>query len=176
MTKTKGRGSVKAVDGLIDIVVEINGKDRKLKVAPGEYLLDALRREGYKGAKKGCDNGDCGTCTILLDEKPALSCMMFAAQAHGRRIVTIEGLGTTDRPHPIQQAFAETGAVQCGFCIPGMILVTKALLDENPDPDERQARRALDGNLCRCTGYVKQVSAVLLSAKKLKSSKKGAKP
>ncbi|HAH07681.1 MAG TPA: (2Fe-2S)-binding protein [Elusimicrobia bacterium] len=175
MPKTKGRGVLKAVDGKIAVVININGVDKKLSVAPGEYLLDALRREGYKGAKKGCDNGDCGTCTVLLDGKPALSCMLFAAQAHGRKVVTIEGLGTTDKPHPIQQAFVESGAVQCGFCIPGMVLAAKALLDENPDPDETQVRRALDGNLCRCTGYVKQVEGVLLAAKKLKAAKKGRK-
>jgi len=173
MAQKKGRGILTAVGGRLDIVININGKDRSLRVAPGEYLLDALRREGYKGAKRGCDNGDCGTCTVLLDGKPALSCMLFAAQAHGRKVVTIEGLGSPDRPHPIQQAFVEAGAVQCGFCIPGMVLATKALLDENPDPDEAAVRRALDGNLCRCTGYVKQVEAALLAAKKLKTAAGG---
>ena len=168
MTKTKGRGVLKAVDGQMSIRLHVNGQERAWKVGPGEYLLDVLRREGYKGAKKGCDNGDCGTCTILLEGRPVLACMMFAAQAHGRRITTIEGLGTPDQPHPIQQAFVEAGAVQCGFCIPGMVLATKALLDENPDPDEKAVRLALDGNLCRCTGYVKQVEAALLAAKKLR--------
>ena len=171
MVKKSGRGTLTAEKGIVEIQVNINGKDRGLRVAPGEYLLDALRREGYKGVKKGCDNGDCGTCTVLLDGKPVLSCMMFAAQAHGRKVMTIEGLGTTDKPHPIQQAFVETGAVQCGFCIPGMVLATKALLDENPDPDETAVRRALDGNLCRCTGYVKQVEAALLAAKKLREER-----
>ena len=173
MAKTKGRGVLKAKDGMIAVTININGRDRDLKVGPGEYLLDALRREGYKGVKKGCDNGDCGTCTVLLDGKPVLACMMFAAQAHGRRLLTIEGLGTPDRPHPIQQAFVEAGAVQCGFCIPGMVLATKALLDVNPDPDEKAVRRALDGNLCRCTGYVKQVEAALSAAKKLQAAKGG---
>ena len=173
MAKTKGRGVLKAVDGVIAITVNINGRDQALKVVSGEYLLDTLRREGYKGVKKGCDNGDCGTCTVLLDGKPVLACMMFAAQAHRRALLTIEGLGTPDKPHPIQQAFVETGAVQCGFCIPGMVLATKALLDENPDPDEPAVRRALDGNLCRCTGYVKQVEAALLAAKRLKACKGG---
>ena len=173
MAKTKGRGVLKAKDGRIAITVNINGREQAWTVAPGEYLLDALRREGYKGVKKGCDNGDCGTCTVLLDGKPVLACMMFAAQAHRRALLTIEGLGTPDKPHPIQQAFVETGAVQCGFCIPGMVLATKALLDENPDPDEPAVRRALDGNLCRCTGYVKQVEAALLAAKRLKACKGG---
>jgi aerobic-type carbon monoxide dehydrogenase small subunit (CoxS/CutS family) len=174
MAKTKRRGVLKTLDGMISISININGQDRVWKVGPGEYLLDALRREGYKGAKKGCDNGDCGSCTVLIDGKPALSCMMFAAQAHGRRITTIEGLGTPNQPHPIQQAFAESGAVQCGFCIPGMILTTKALLDENPDPDEQAVRRALDGHLCRCTGYVKQVDAALLAAKRLQGQRRKA--
>jgi len=173
MAKIKARGALKAVNGKMDIIVNINGRDVSMQVAPGEYLLEALRREGYKGVKKGCDNGDCGTCTILLDGKLALACLMFAAQAHRRKVVTIEGLGTVDKPHPIQEAFAETGAVQCGYCIPGMVLATKALLDENPDPDEAAVRRALDGNLCRCTGYVKQVEAALLAARRLKQAKGG---
>ncbi len=175
MPQKKGRGTLRVVDGKLDILVNINGKAVAMKVAPGEYLLDALRREGYKGVKKGCDGGDCGTCTILLDGKPALSCMMFAAQAHGRRVTTIEGLGTPNQPHPIQQAFADVGAVQCGFCIPGMVLVTKALLDEDPDPDEGAVRRALDGNLCRCTGYVKQVEGALLAARRLRQPQGGQK-
>ena len=173
MTKTKGRGVLKTVDGEIRISLDINGRKETWKVGPGEYLLDALRRQGYKGVKKGCDNGDCGTCTILLDGRPVLACMMFAAQAHGRKVTTIEGLGTPDHPHPIQQAFVETGAVQCGFCIPGMVLASKALLDEDPDPDEPAVRRALDGNLCRCTGYVKQVEGVQLAAQRLQAARGG---
>ena len=172
MAKTKGRGVLKAVDGWMDIVVNLNGRDTALRVGAGEILLDALRREGLKGVKKGCDNGDCGTCTILLDGKPALSCLLFAAQVHGRKVLTIEGLGSPVDPHPLQRAFVEAGAVQCGFCIPGMVLASKALLDENPDPDEGEIRRALDGNLCRCTGYVKQVEAVKLAARKLKKARR----
>ena len=167
MAEKRGRGVLEVVDGRLDIAININGRELPLRVAPGDYLLDVLRREGFKGAKKGCDNGDCGTCLILLDGKPSLACLLFAAQAHGRKVVTIEGLGTPAHPHPIQKAFVEAGAVQCGFCIPGMVLAAKALLDENPDPDEAAVRRALDGNLCRCTGYVKQVEAVRLAAKKL---------
>ncbi len=165
----KGRGVLKVVDGQLDIVIQINGKDVSLRVGAGDNLLDTLRAQGFKGVKKGCDNGDCGTCLILLDGKPSLACLLFAAQAHGRKVLTIEGLGSTDKPHPIQTAFVEAGAVQCGFCIPGMVLAAKALLDENPDPDEPAVRRALDGNLCRCTGYVKQVEGVLLAARKLRA-------
>ncbi|MEI8192086.1 MAG: (2Fe-2S)-binding protein [candidate division NC10 bacterium] len=168
MAKKKGRGVLKVVNGTLDILVHVNGRQTSMQVRPDEYLLEALRRHGLKGAKRGCDTGDCGSCTVLLDGKPVLACLVFAAQAHGRKVTTIEGLGTPAKPHPIQQAFVEAGAVQCGFCIPGMILTTKALLDNDPDPDETTVRRALDGNLCRCTGYVKQVEAVLLAAKKLR--------
>lgn len=171
MAKKSGRGILKVVDGKLNVVIHVNGKPLALTVAPGDYLLDTLRVQGFQGVKKGCDNGDCGTCLILLDGKPALACLLFAAQAHGRQVTTIEGLGTPADPHPIQKAFVEAGAVQCGFCIPGMVLAAKALLDENPDPDEAAVRRALDGNLCRCTGYVKQVEAVRLAAKKLSEAK-----
>jgi aerobic-type carbon monoxide dehydrogenase small subunit (CoxS/CutS family) len=172
MAKKTGRGTlVRGEDGLMSIVININGADRRMRVQPDDYLSDILRREGFKGVKKGCATGDCGTCTILLDGKPVLSCLLFAAQAHGRKITTIEGLGTPNRPHPLQEAFVETGAVQCGYCIPGMVLSAKALLDEDPDPDEATIRRALDGNLCRCTGYVKQVEAVHLAAKRLRKGK-----
>ena len=113
------------------------------------------------GAKKGCDRGDCGACTVLVDGKPVTSCMMLAVQADGRRITTIEGLRTDRRLHPLQQAFVDYGAVQCGFCTPGMMLAAEALLDENPNPTEVQVREAITGNLCRCTGYAKIVDAVL---------------
>ena len=146
---------------------------RRIRTNPGDSLLDVLRREGFKGAKRGCETGDCGSCTVLLDGRPALACLLFAAQTHGRAVTTIEGLGTPADPHPIQEAFVTAGAVQCGFCIPGMILASKALLDEDPDPDEEAIRHALDGNLCRCTGYVKQVEAVRLAAKALQKKSKG---
>ena len=174
MAKQGGRGILsRSGDGTMTVVAEINGRERRMRVDPGDSLLDALRREGFKGAKRGCETGDCGSCTVLLDGKPVLSCLIFAAQAHGRKLTTIEGLGTPTRPHPIQEAFVEAGAVQCGYCIPGMVLVAKSLLDENPEPDEGAVRHALDGNLCRCTGYVKQVDAVLLAARKLRGQRKG---
>ncbi|MDD5656465.1 MAG: (2Fe-2S)-binding protein [Elusimicrobia bacterium] len=156
---------------MIRIELRLNGERRELRVGAAESLLEALRREGLKGAKKGCDSGECGSCTVLLDGKPALACLLFAAQAHGREVLTIEGLGAPARPHPIQKAFVDAGAVQCGYCIPGMVLAAKALLDENPDPDEPAVRRALDGNLCRCTGYVKQVEAVRLAARRLRGKR-----
>ena len=144
----------------------LNGEATEWTVAPGEVLLDALRRHGYYGVKRGCETGECGSCTVLLDGRPVDSCLMFAAQVEGREIVTIEGLASGDELHPIQEAFLDHGAVQCGFCSGGMVLSAKALLEHNPDPDEAEVREALAGNLCRCTGYRKPVEAVLAAAKK----------
>ena len=117
------------------------------------------------GAKEGCSLGNCGACPVLLDGKPVLSCLLLAVEAQGKEIVTIEGLAEGGRLHPIQEAFVEHGAVQCGFCIPGMILSAKALLDENPDPTEEEVKEAISGNLCRCTGYSSAVKAILAAAK-----------
>lgn len=140
----------------------VNDEPRELAVEPWWTLLDVLRDElELTGAKKGCDRGDCGACTVLLDGKPIVSCTTLAVQAHGRRVTTIEGLMNEGRPHPLQQAFVDAGAVQCGFCTPGMVLAAKALLDENPSPTEADVRAAIAGNLCRCTGYAKIVEAVL---------------
>lgn len=140
----------------------VNDEPRELAVEPWWTLLDVLRDElELTGAKKGCDRGDCGACTVLLDGKPIVSCTTLAVQAHGRRVTTIEGLMNEGRPHPLQQAFVDAGAVQCGFCTPGMVLAAKALLDENPSPTEADVRAAIAGNLCRCTGYAKIVDAVL---------------
>lgn len=158
-------------NGMFEICVNINGEMGNLIVSKDETLLEALRSYGWKGTKKGCDTGDCGSCTIIFNGKPVLGCMMPAVSAHGGNITTIEGLGTVRNPHPIQQAFVEAGAVQCGFCIPGMILSTKALLDKNPEPTEAEIRKALDGNLCRCTGYVTQINAVNIAARKMKEMK-----
>jgi aerobic-type carbon monoxide dehydrogenase small subunit (CoxS/CutS family) len=142
----------------------LNGETEEWSIAPGEVLLDALRRHGYYGVKRGCESGECGSCTVLLDDRPIDSCLMFAAQAEGREIVTIEGLATGNELHPVQEAFLDHGAVQCGFCTGGMVLSAKALLQRNPDPDETQVREALAGNFCRCTGYRKPVEAVLAAA------------
>ncbi len=150
------------------INVTINGRKKELTINPADTLLEVLRREGYKSVKKGCGEGQCGTCTVIVDQKAVKSCIMLAGQAHGREIVTIEGIGTPENPHPLQKHFVEKGAVQCGYCIPGMILSAKALLDENPAPDESDVREALDGNLCRCTGYVKQIEAVLSAAAEMR--------
>jgi putative selenate reductase molybdopterin-binding subunit len=150
----------------------INGTNHDLYIAPGETLLNTLRRLGFYGAKHGCEDGTCGACTVLLDGKPVNSCLVLTAQAEGHQIETIEAIGeypeqgwkTTGGLHPIQQAFVETGAIQCGYCTPGQVLAAKALLDKNPNPSEAEVRQALSGVLCRCTGYLKPVQAVLRAA------------
>jgi aerobic-type carbon monoxide dehydrogenase small subunit (CoxS/CutS family) len=142
----------------------LNGQAKEWTIAAGEILLDVLRREGYFGTKRGCETGECGACTILLDGKPVNSCLMFAAQAEGREIVTIEGIAHGDQLDPVQEAFLDCGAVQCGFCTGGMVLTAKALLERQPDPSEADVREALAGNLCRCTGYCKPVDAVMAAA------------
>ncbi|MFW9996258.1 MAG: (2Fe-2S)-binding protein [Candidatus Odinarchaeota archaeon] len=152
----------------MDMIITINGKEETWTVQPGETLLSVLRKRGYVGTKNGCDNGDCGACTVILDGKAVKSCMLLAVQASNRSLETIEGLRKGDKLHPLQEAFIKTGAVQCGFCIPGMIMSAKALLDKNPSPADDEIKLALDGNLCRCTGYVKQLEAVKIAAKELR--------
>lgn len=145
----------------MDITLTINGEERPVSVAPGETLLEVLRRLGYVSVKHGCEDGACGVCAVLLDGQVVHSCVMLAAQADGRRLTTVEGIGTRDHLHPLQAAFVEAGAVQCGYCTPALLLAAKALLDENPHPTETEVRQALSGVLCRCTGYVKPVEAVM---------------
>jgi aerobic-type carbon monoxide dehydrogenase small subunit (CoxS/CutS family) len=149
---------------LIPLHLVVNGELCVWEIAPGEILLDVLRSHGYYGVKRGCEKGDCGSCTVLVDGRPANSCQMFAAQAEGTYVLTIEGVASGDKLDPLQEAFLDLGAVQCGYCTPGMILSAKWLLDHNPDPTEMQVREALSGNLCRCTGYKKTVEAVLAAA------------
>ena len=134
-------------------------------------LLELLRdRFGFTGTKQGCSgSGNCGACTVLIDGKPVLSCLSLAANAQGKNIITIEGLVKDGKIHPLQEAFIEHGAVQCGYCTPGMIMAAKALLDENPDPTRQEIKDSLAGNLCRCTGYVKIIDAVMAAAKILRS-------
>jgi len=155
-------------NGKFEISVNINSIDVNMEVSPNESLLDALRRYGYKGTKKGCDTGDCGSCAVIIDGRAKLSCMTPAYLAHKSRIITIEGLGNVHNPHPLQEAFVKAGAVQCGFCIPGMIISAKDLLDKNKNPSEEEIKHHLDGNLCRCTGYVKQIEAVKIASKKMR--------
>jgi len=150
------------------ITVTINGRLHTIEIDPGEKLLAVLRREGYTGVKKGCGTGDCGACAVLLNGRSVNSCLVFAAKADGAEVLTIEGLASGEVLHPVQTAFLDEGAVQCGYCTPGMVMSTIDLLTRNPDPTEGEIREALSGNLCRCTGYVKQVQAVRRAAELMK--------
>jgi aerobic-type carbon monoxide dehydrogenase small subunit (CoxS/CutS family) len=149
----------------MELHLSVNGRAQTWAIAPGDLLLDVLRREAYFGVKRGCETGECGACIVLVDGKAINSCLMFAAQAEGCEILTIEGVAHDDRLDPVQEAFLDHGGVQCGFCTGGMVLSTKALLERHPDPTEDQVREVLAGHLCRCTGYKKQVEAVLAAAK-----------
>ena len=153
----------------LKVALDVNDRIYEIDVEPRETLVKVLRDKlGLTGARSGCDVGGCGTCTVLLDGRPVYSCMIFAARAEGRRITTIEGLARNGKLHPIQQAFIKHGAVQCGYCTPGMILSAKALLDTNPNPTAREVKEAIAGNLCRCTGYVKIVEAILDAAEMMR--------
>jgi carbon-monoxide dehydrogenase small subunit len=146
-------------------VFTVNGSEHEAIVEPHMLLIDVLRDKlGLTGTKYACGTGDCGACTVLIDGKPSFSCLTLAVTALGKSILTIEGLADGAELHPIQQAFVDAGAVQCGFCTPGMILSTKALLDENPKPTRDEIKSALAGNLCRCTGYAKIIDAVEAAA------------
>jgi carbon-monoxide dehydrogenase small subunit len=147
------------------IQLKVNGEERDVVVSPNETLVEVLRdRLELTGTKMGCGEGACGTCTVLLDGKPVRSCLTLAVEVQGQEIVTIEGLAEGAELHPVQEAFMEHGAIQCGFCSPGMILTGKALLDENPHPTEEGVRRAISGVVCRCTGYAKIVEAIMAAA------------
>lgn len=146
---------------------KVNGMEEEVFVAPWKSLADVLREElGLLGVKIGCNEGQCGSCTVLLDGKAVKSCLVLAPQTEGKEILTIEGLAGKEGLHPLQESFIEHFAVQCGYCIPGMIMAAKAILEENPDPTEAEVRELLHGNLCRCTGYVKIIEAVLAAKDK----------
>ena len=153
---------------VMNITLTVNGRTHEIDVQPYAILLHTLRDLGYTDVKNGCEIGECGACAVLMNGHPINSCMVLTAQADGAEIVTNAGLGTLDKPHIIQEAFADAGAVQCGFCTSGMVISTKALLDRNPDPTEAEIREALSGNLCRCTGYGQIIEAVRLAADKLR--------
>ena len=153
------------------ITLTINGIEHDLLVATNETLAQVIRgpQVGLTGTKQGCELGDCGACTVLLDGKAVNSCLVLAAQVDGSNVITIEGLSENGKLHPIQQAFIDAGAIQCGYCTPGMVLKTKALLDSNPTPSRQEIREAMVGNLCRCTGYFKIVNAIENASAMLKS-------
>jgi carbon-monoxide dehydrogenase small subunit len=149
------------------IAFELNGRAVEWQAAPEEKALELLRRKGFKSVKWGCGEGDCGACTILLDGRAVRACLLMAFQLQGRRVITAEALSPPGKLHPLQQAFLDEGAVQCGYCTPGMLLSALALLEEKPSPTEDDVREALDGNLCRCTGYQKILRAVLEAARRM---------
>ncbi len=147
------------------IALTVNGEPQETEIWPGESLLYALReRLGLPGSKNACEQGECGSCSVLLDGSLVCACLVLAAQADGHDVVTVEGIGDDGQLHPVQEAFAETGAVQCGFCTPGLIVATVDLLARNGEPSDDEIREALSGNLCRCTGYQKIFDAVRLAA------------
>jgi carbon-monoxide dehydrogenase small subunit len=154
------------------ITTTINGEVYTREVDVNMTLVEFIRDELHlNGTKEGCDEGECGACTIIFDGHPFNSCLVLAAEADGHEITTIEGMANDGRLHPIQEAFLEVGAVQCGYCTPGMILSAKVVLDEFPDPTEEQIRTGIEGNICRCTGYNRIVEAIKLAAKKINASK-----
>jgi len=154
------------------IKVTVNGSLYELHVQPWETLLDVVREHlGLTGTKEGCGLGECGACTIIMDGKTVNSCLVLAVEADNRVITTIEGLANGDELHPIQEAFIKCGGLQCGFCTPGMIMSTKALLENNPSPDEGEIRKAIAGNFCRCTGYTKIIESVKVAAKNMQRVK-----
>jgi aerobic-type carbon monoxide dehydrogenase small subunit (CoxS/CutS family) len=146
----------------------INGARTDVEFGPTDTLLDVLRSHGHVEVKRGCSSGECGSCLVLLQGRLVNSCQVFAATANGKQVTTSTGLAQDGRPHTIHEAFADTGAVQCGYCTPGMVMATHALLASNPDPTEKEIRAGLIGNLCRCTGYVKIMDAVKLAGKRMR--------
>jgi len=157
----------------VDIALTVNNNHYIRSVEPRLLLSDFLRHElGLTGTHIGCEHGVCGACSILFDGQPIRSCLMFAVQADGHEILTIEGLGTKDNLHPLQESFKEAHGVQCGFCTPGFILTLIPFLEKNPNPDEWEIRKAISGNICRCTGYQHIVDAVKLAAEKMAANRK----
>ena len=148
-----------------EIVLEVNGTTYKVSIEPWKTLVEVLRETlGLTGTKKSCNEGECGACTVIVDGKPVASCLVLAMDAQGKEILTIEGLSEREKLHPIQEAFLKHGAIQCGFCTPGMVMSAKAFLDENPKPTVAEVRKAISGNLCRCTGYQHIVDSIMATS------------
>lgn len=156
----------------LQVSLKVNGKEHEVNVEPRETLLEVIRnRLGLTGTKLSCDMEVCGACTVLLDGKPVSSCTTLAFEARGKEVMTIEGLASDGKLHPLQEAFLEKGGLQCGFCTPGMILTAKALLEENPDPTEEEIKEYMHGNLCRCTGYQMIVESITAASEKMRGRK-----
>lgn len=151
---------------LYDLTLTVNDREVRGRVKAESTLLDFLRENNFVEVKRGCDKGDCGTCTVIMDGKATLSCITVALQAEGSKVYTVKSLGTWDKLHPLQQAFVDHEALQCGFCTPGMLMTARALLDKNPCPSREEIREAISGNLCRCTGYQKIVDAIEAAGKR----------
>ena len=167
-------GERDAIDASRSSTITVNGEVHDLGVEPHTTLLEFLREDlGLSGAREGCDTGGCGACTVLVGGRPVYSCLVLAVDCRGKDVLTIEGLSADGELHPIQRAFVDHGAIQCGFCTPAMVLTAKALLDENPAPTEQEVREAIAGNICRCTGYVKIVEAILAAAAELRAGAGG---
>ena len=153
-----------------DFVLKVNGKNYHVSVETHRTLVEVLRETlGFTGTKKSCNEGECGACTVLMDGKPVASCLVLAVAAQGKEILTVEGLSQGEKLHPVQEAFVKYAAIQCGFCTPGMVMAAVAFLDENPEPTTEEVRRAISGNLCRCTGYQQIVDAVMAAASAMKT-------
>jgi len=156
----------------IEITLKVNGITYTLDVRPQRTLVEVLRESlGLTGTKKSCNEGECGACTVLMDGKPVASCLLLAVDAQGKEILTIEGLSDGGKLHPIQEAFLKHGGIQCGFCTPGMVMSAKALLDEHPMPTSNEVRKAISGNLCRCTGYQQIVDSIMAASKMMMQKK-----
>lgn len=166
MAEARYQGDHRGGENMKDIFM-VNGQRMEYEFDESDVLLDVLRNNGHYEVKKGCGEGECGACAILLDGILVNSCQVLAASVRGKEITTVRGLGNVHEPHPLQEAFADAGAIQCGFCTPGMILASYALLNENPHPSDDEIKQALDGNICRCTGYVKIFEAVRLAAERM---------
>ncbi|MEA1927008.1 MAG: (2Fe-2S)-binding protein [Candidatus Auribacterota bacterium] len=150
------------------IQLTVNGEKKSIEANPSETLLELLRRIGYKSVKFGCGEGFCGACTVILDGRPVNSCLILAATVEGKEVVTVEDMGDSRNLHPLQTAFMDAGAIQCGFCTPGMLLSAKVLLERKANPTTADIKEALEGNLCRCTGYIQIIEAVKLAAKRMR--------
>jgi aerobic-type carbon monoxide dehydrogenase small subunit (CoxS/CutS family) len=152
----------------VEITLKVNGEEYELEIEPQRTLVEVLRETlGFTGTKKSCNEGECGACTVIMDGEPVASCLVLALDAAGKEVVTVEGLAKGEELHPLQVAFVRNGGIQCGFCTPGMVMSAKALLDHNPNPTTAEVRRAISGNLCRCTGYQQIVDSVMAAAKEM---------